>query len=111
MIKLSKPTLSNFKITKTWLLIGAGVAVFLLILAFGIVRQVQAEQVQTALDNQKRAEYVSLVTERDNLKKQNQGLQNDLTLAKASKGSVCDWVRSMAADKTHRLTVPPLCVK
>lgn len=94
-------------INKTTVLLIAGAVVFLSILAYGIVREVQAQRIETALAASERQKQEDTARELVSLKKSNTELQNALNFQTSKSASICDWVKTQAAAK--RVVTPQLC--
>lgn len=94
-------------ISKTVLLVGAGLLIFLAIVAFGVVRNVQAQNAEAAAVAAERAKQEAVAKQVVELKEQNAELAKALQFQTAKASSTCDWIRSV--QPKYRFTVPPLC--
>jgi transcriptional regulator GlxA family with amidase domain len=107
MTKLQLPSFSLPKfVNKTFLLVSAGVVVFLGITVYGIVRESQYQSVQKAEQAKVQADAASAVKANTQRLK---SLQGQVTAEQTENAQLCSWIKAMAADKSKKLTVPPLC--
>ncbi len=107
---MKKPSISvpKLNINRKFLYIGAGSLLVAGLFTFAVVSQVRAERLQKAEDSRKSQAVANTISD---LKDELQASKERTATAETQRAAVCDWVRSVATDKTRRLSVPPLCVK